>query len=161
MLSLASLTFEVTCTRQRDALARRSRMSIARFAAPVWHAVARQVHRMVRLPRYVWHDDFALRRPKDAMTLLAPAQYFRAQKPCHSSRRLDSGTEPDALRGRQVQLTDFLRASSSVSRSGSRDSHWFGHQDHASLLPGTWWPCGETRICRLGFPERCEVLALE
>jgi hypothetical protein len=42
------LTFEVTCTRQRDALARQGIMSIARHAGQVWHAVARQVHRMVR-----------------------------------------------------------------------------------------------------------------
>jgi hypothetical protein len=47
-LVFGCLTFEVTCVRQRDALARRSRMSVARFAAPVWHAVARQVHRVVR-----------------------------------------------------------------------------------------------------------------
>jgi hypothetical protein len=44
-----SLTFEVTCTRQRDALARQGIMSIARHAGQVWHAVARQVHRRVRL----------------------------------------------------------------------------------------------------------------
>jgi hypothetical protein len=49
MLFLGSLTFEVTCVRQRDALDQRSIMSIARFAGPVWHAVARQVHRVVRL----------------------------------------------------------------------------------------------------------------
>jgi hypothetical protein len=42
------LTFEVTCTRQRDLLDQRSIMSIARFAGPARHAVARQVHRMVR-----------------------------------------------------------------------------------------------------------------
>jgi hypothetical protein len=45
---LRCLTFEVTCTRQRDALARQGIMSIARHAGQVWHAVARQVHRMVR-----------------------------------------------------------------------------------------------------------------
>jgi hypothetical protein len=48
-LYLRSLTFEVTCTRQRDALARQGIMSIARTAGQVWHAVARQVHRRVRL----------------------------------------------------------------------------------------------------------------
>jgi hypothetical protein len=37
--------------RQRDALDQRSIMSIARFAGPAWRAVARQVHRRVRLPR--------------------------------------------------------------------------------------------------------------
>jgi hypothetical protein len=42
------LTFEVTCTRQRDTLARQGIMSIARTAGQVWHAVARQVHRRVR-----------------------------------------------------------------------------------------------------------------
>jgi hypothetical protein len=42
------LTFEVTCVRQRDALARQGIMSIARTAGQVWHAVARQVHRRVR-----------------------------------------------------------------------------------------------------------------
>jgi hypothetical protein len=31
-------------------------MSIARFAAPVWHAVARQVQRMVRLACYLLHE---------------------------------------------------------------------------------------------------------
>jgi hypothetical protein len=51
------LTFEVTCTRQRDALARQGIMSIARIAGPVWTAVARQVHRMVRLTCYGLHDD--------------------------------------------------------------------------------------------------------
>jgi hypothetical protein len=50
---LCSLTFEVTCVRQRDALARQGNMSIARTAGQVWHAVARQVHRRVRLRRLV------------------------------------------------------------------------------------------------------------
>jgi hypothetical protein len=48
MKLFAGLTFEVTCTRQRDTLARQGIMSIARTAGQVWHAVARQVHRMVR-----------------------------------------------------------------------------------------------------------------
>jgi hypothetical protein len=48
-LDLGCLTFEVTCARQRDALARQGIMSIARTAGQVWHAVARQVHRRVRL----------------------------------------------------------------------------------------------------------------
>jgi hypothetical protein len=51
VLFLWSLTFEVTCTRQRDALARQGIMSIARHAGQVWHAVARQVHRRVRFPQ--------------------------------------------------------------------------------------------------------------
>jgi hypothetical protein len=42
------LTFEVTCTRQRDPMDQRSIMSIARFAGPAGRAVARQVHRRVR-----------------------------------------------------------------------------------------------------------------
>jgi hypothetical protein len=46
----AGLTFEVTCTRQRDLLDQRSIMSIVRFAGPARHAVARQVHRRVRQP---------------------------------------------------------------------------------------------------------------
>jgi hypothetical protein len=48
--NLGSLTFEVTCTRQRAALDQRGIMSIARIAGPVWTAVARQVHRRVRHP---------------------------------------------------------------------------------------------------------------
>jgi hypothetical protein len=47
---LCGLTFEVTCTRQRAALARQGIMSIARHAGQVWTAVARQVHRRVRQP---------------------------------------------------------------------------------------------------------------
>jgi hypothetical protein len=48
-VQVRGLTFEVTCERQRDALARQGIMSIARNAGQVWHAVARQVHRRVRL----------------------------------------------------------------------------------------------------------------
>jgi hypothetical protein len=76
--------------RQRDALARRSRMSIARFAAPVWHAVARQVHRMVRHTRGANkcgdHDlDAATARrgwgrgqARDRLTFVLPAAAIRS-----------------------------------------------------------------------------------
>jgi hypothetical protein len=75
---LRCLTFEVTCTRQWAALDQRGIMSIARIAGPVWTAVARQVHRMVRLACYGLHTDSSHRRPKHATNFVLWAWDFRA-----------------------------------------------------------------------------------